>query len=166
MKAAKEDPGQDAYVERTVTIAREPEELYQFWRNFENLPRVMEHIVSIQVLDATRSRWEVKAPAGTVSWISEVQEDLPNERISWRSAEGSEVQNAGAVEFRRAPGNRGTEVKVRLRYHAPGGVVGAALAKLKGEEPSQQIREDLRHLKQVMEAGEIPTTVGQPEGKR
>lgn len=153
-------------VKQSVIIDRSPAELYQYWRNFENLPRFMNHLESVSTSGEKRSHWVAKAPAGTtVEWDAEIINDKENELIAWRSLEGADVDNSGSVRFQPAAGNRGTEVKVELRYDPPGGVIGAAVAKLFGEEPNQQIQEDLRRFKQVMEAGEIPTTEGQSSGR-
>jgi len=152
-------------VEKSFTINRSAADLYRFWRNFENLPRFMNHLESIRVLSDRRSHWVACGPLGThVEWDAEIINERPNELIAWRSLEGSDVDTAGSVHFLEAPGMRGTEVRVTLKYDPPGGKLGASLAKLFGEAPEQQIQEDLRRFKQVMEAGEIPTTQGQPTG--
>jgi uncharacterized membrane protein len=144
------------HVTQTITINRPRQEVYGFWHNFENLPRFMAHLESVQVFDNNRSRWKAKAPAGmTVEWEAETVEDRPNELIAWRSLPDAEVPNSGRVRFQDAPGNRGTEVHVELRYQPPGGKIGALIAKLFGEEPKQQVKGDLRRFKQVMETGEI-----------
>jgi uncharacterized membrane protein len=143
-------------VTEAITINRSRNEVYGFWQNFENFPRFMAHLESVQVIDQRRSHWRAKAPGGTtVEWDAEMVEDRPNELITWRSLPDSEVPNSGSVRFRDAPGSRGTEVIVELRYQPPGGRLGALLAKLFGKEPSQQVKGDLRRLKQVMEIGEI-----------
>jgi uncharacterized membrane protein len=143
-------------VRKSITINKSPEELYRFWHDFQNLPRFMYHLESVQTTGDRRSRWVAKAPAGTtVEWEAEVTEDRPNEMIAWRSLEGSQVDNSGVVRFERAPGGRGTIVKVEMQYDPPGGVIGAALAKLFGEAPEQQIEDDLRRFKQIMEVGEV-----------
>ena len=153
-------------VEKTVTIDKSPEELYRFWRNFENLPRFMNHLESVRVTGGNRSHWIAKAPAGrSVEWDAEIYNEKENELIAWRSLAGADVDSAGSVHFQAAPGGRGTVVKVVLKYDPPGGIIGATIAKLFGEEPSQQIEEDLRRFKQVMETGETPTTTGQPSGR-
>jgi uncharacterized membrane protein len=153
-------------VEKSVTINKSPEELYRFWRNFENLPRFMNHLESVRDTGEGRSHWVAKAPAGkTVEWDAEVYNEKENELIAWRSLEGADVDNAGSVRFEPATGGRGTVVRVTLKYDPPGGRLGSIIAKLFGEEPSQQIEEDLRRFKQVMEAGEAPTTEGQPSGR-
>lgn len=140
----------------SVTISRPPEEVYAFWRDFGNLPRFMRHLESVEVLDDGVSLWKAKAPAGrTVEWKAEMTEDVPNRRIAWRSLPGSDVHNEGVVTFAPAPGGRGTEVRVHFAYDAPGGAVGSALAKLFREEPGQQVAHDLRHLKQVLETGDV-----------
>jgi uncharacterized membrane protein len=154
------------WVEKTVTIQRSPEEVYRFWRRFENLPRFMTHLEAVQTTGNGRSHWIAKAPVGaTVEWDAEITEERENALIAWRSIEGSQVANEGSVQVRRAPGGRGTEVKVTLTYDPPLGKLGALVAKLFGEEPAQQVEEDLRRLKSILEAGEIPTTEGQPSGR-
>ena len=150
-------------VRKSFTVNRSPGDCYGFWRKLDNLPTFMTHLKSVEVRDETHSRWEAKAPLGrTVAWDAEIFEDKPDELIAWKSVGDADIDNAGSVRFRPAPGGRGTEVTVTLQYMPPAGRVGAALAWLLGEEPDAQVREDLRHFKQVMEAGEIPTTAGQP----
>lgn len=153
------------HVNRSVTINRSPAELYQFWRNFENLAQFMRHIENVTVQDGNRSHWKASAPMGfTVEWDAEITSDQANERIGWQSLEGSDIVNSGVVEFRPTT-NRGTEVEVTLVYEAPGGKAGALLAKLFGEEPSQQVAEDLRRFKSLMETGMIITVKGQTSGR-
>jgi uncharacterized membrane protein len=144
------------HVRKSVTINRTIEEVYDFWHDFENFPRFMRHLESVRMLDEKRSRWTATGPAGaTVEWDAITTEDVPNEVIAWRSAENADVPNEGRVRFKRAPGDRGTEVEVELRYDPPGGHLAATFAKLFREEPSQQVSDDLRHFKQVMETGDI-----------
>jgi uncharacterized membrane protein len=158
---------QSVKVEKSVTISnKSPDELYQVWHNFENLPSFMKHLKSVQVIDQQRSHWVANAPAGaTVEWDAEIVSDQPGKLIAWTSVEGAEVDNSGLVRFQAAPDGRGTEVKVVLEYNPPGGAVSAAIAKLFGEEPEQQIGDALRYFKQLMEAGEIATTEGQSSGR-
>ncbi|PMB08854.1 cyclase [Fischerella thermalis CCMEE 5273] len=152
-------------VEKTVTINKSADELYRFWHNFENLPRFMKHLKNVEVHDDKKSHWIANAPLGqSVEWDAYILEDRENEFISWASAEGSDIDNSGFVRFTKAPGDRGTEVKVVMKYNPPGGALGAAIAKLFGEEPEQQIGDELRRFKMLMEAGEIATTEGQPKG--
>jgi uncharacterized membrane protein len=148
--------GAPIHVFRTITINREPEAVYEFWRDLTNLPTFMAHLESVQN-SGGRSVWRAKGPAGTtISWEAEVVMDKPGECLAWRSVDGSTtVPNRGVVRFNRAPGGRGTEVQVELKYEPPGGAVGAAVAKLFGEEPAQQVAGDLRRLKQVLETGEV-----------
>ena len=158
--------GHGIKVEKSVTVNRSPEEVYRFWRDFQNLPRFMNHLESVTDLGGGRSHWVAKAPAGkTVEWDAEVYNEKENELIAWRSLEGADVDNAGSVRFESAPEGRGTIVRVTLKYDPPAGKLGSLVAKLWGEEPSQQIEEDLRRFKQVMETGEITTTEGQPSGR-
>jgi uncharacterized membrane protein len=141
---------------RSVTVNRPVEEVYAFWRNFENLPRFMRHLESVIITDDRRSHWTAVAPGGKkVEWDAELLEDRENEFISWRSLPGSDVYNAGSVAFLRAPGNRGTEVRITLEYDPPFGKLGSRIAKLWREEPGQQVEDSLRQFKQVMETGEV-----------
>jgi uncharacterized membrane protein len=158
--------GHGTKVEKSVTINRPPEELYSFWRNFENLPQFMKHLESVTVTGDGRSHWVAKGPAGSsVEWDAEVYNEKENELIAWRSLEGSQVDNAGSVHFEPAAGGRGTVVRVVLKYDPPAGKLGALVARLFGESPEQQVEEDLRRFKQLMEAGETLTTAGQPSGR-
>ena len=155
-------------VEKTVAIQnKSPEELYQFWHNFENLPSFMKHLKLVTVFDDKRSHWITSAPLGnSVSWDAEIITAQENEFISWASVEGSDVDNAGFVRFKALSEGRGTEVKVVIEYNPPGGGLTTPFAKLFGEEPEQQIGDDLRRFKMLMETGEIATTEGQPSGHR
>ena len=141
---------------RSITVHRPVEEVYAFWRNFENLPRIMRHLESVTVTDDRRSHWKALAPAGqSVEWDAETTEDRENELIAWRSLEGAAVYNAGSVQFMQAPGGRGTEVRVTLEYDPPLGKLGSKVAMLWREEPGQQVQDSLRQFKQVMEFGEV-----------
>jgi uncharacterized membrane protein len=152
-------------VEKSVTIDRPAAELYSFWRNFENLPRFMNHLESVQVTGGDRSHWVAKAPAGmTVEWDAEVYNEKENELIAWRTLEGSQVSSAGSVRFEPAPSG-GTVVRVSLKYDPPGGKLGSLVARLFGENPEQQIDEDLGRFKQLMETGGASATAGQTPGR-
>jgi uncharacterized membrane protein len=154
-------------VTQTVTINSTPNELYEFWKNLENLPLFMEHLESVSMTGERTSHWVAKAPAGTsVEWDSEIVDDQPDRRIGWRTLPDSEVTHEGMVTFEPAPGGRGTIVRVEMLYRPPAGRVGAQIARLFGEEPALQINDDLRRLKQLLETGEVATTIGQPTGKR
>jgi uncharacterized membrane protein len=144
------------HVKKAVIINRSPEEVYQFWHNFENLPRFMKYLESVEILGDKRSHWKAIAPGGkTVEWDAEILDDRPNTAIAWRSLEGSDIPNSGSVRFERAPGDRGTLVRVELKYTPPGGAISAQIAKLFGADPGQHVEHDLRRLKQIMETGEV-----------
>lgn len=156
--------GEPIQARKAITINRPPEELYRFWRDFRNLPRFMRNLQSVRDLGGGRSHWVVSGPGGArVEWDAEIMQDRPNDLIAWRSLEGADVDNWGSVRFRKAP--RGTEVHVDISYSPPGGKLGSIAAWLTGKDPGQQVQEDLRRLKQVIETGEIPTTEGQPSGQ-
>lgn len=154
------------HVKESITIGRPVEELYRFWRNLENLPRFMAHLESVRVTGNDRSHWVAKAPAGMkVEWDAEIINEVENQVIGWRSLPESTVASAGSVNFDDAGPDRGTRITVHLQYEPPAGKLGALFAKLFGEEPSQQVRDDLRRLKQILEAGEVPTIEGQTSGR-
>jgi uncharacterized membrane protein len=154
--------GHGVKVEESITINKPAAELYRFWRDFENLGRFMEHIESVRV-EGNCSHWIACGPLGTrFEWDAEIITERPNELIGWRSLPGSEIDTAGSVHFRQLPGDRGTEVRVVLKYDPPVGKAGAAVAHLFGQSPQGQIRDDLQCLKRFMETGEIPTRGGQP----
>jgi uncharacterized membrane protein len=155
------------HVEVAATIDRPPEELYAFWRNFENLPRFMPHLVSVRTLDDCRSHWVARAPGGrTVEWDAEVINEIANQLIAWRTLSGADVASAGSVHFKSAGPDRGTHVYVHMQYSPPAGRVGAAIAWMLGHEPNQVIQEDIRRFKQLLETGEVPTTKDQPRGRQ
>lgn len=150
-----------------ITVNRPPDQVYAFWRDLENLPGFMGHLESVQAGEDGRSHWVAEAPAGgTVEWDAEVVEEVPNRLVAWRSLPGADVSSSGSVRFAAAAGDRGTEVTVELEYRPPAGAAGAAVARLFGEDPVQQIRDDLRRFKQVMETGEVVRSEGTPEGSR
>ncbi len=155
------------HVSESITIDKSPEELYKFWRNFENLPRFTEYLEEVKKIDDKRSHWKAKAPAGmSVEWDAEIINDEPNNTIAWRSLYPASVDNAGSVRFIEGPAGRGTEVRVVFDYIPPAGRAGWFVAKLFGRDPAAEVREDLRRFKQIMETGEVATAQGQPHGKR
>jgi len=158
--------GEPLAVRKAITVGRSAEEVYRFWRNFEQLPRFMNHLRSVKDLGNNRWHWVAKGPAGVnVEWDAQIIEDRPNELIAWRSLSGSDVDNAGEVRFEPAPGGRGTIIRVQLQYNPPAGKAGVAFAKLLGEAPEKQIAVDLLRFKQLLETGEIARTEGQPAGR-
>jgi uncharacterized membrane protein len=154
-------------VKKSITIRKPVEEVYRFWRDFENFPRFMAHVESVEVTGETLSHWVATAPApagGRVAWDAEMVDDRPGELLAWRSLPGADVENSGEVRFVPAPGDRGAEVHVDVRYAPPGGTLGVRLAKLFGEEPATQMADDLRRLKQVLEVGEVVVSDATPTG--
>ena len=149
--------GDYAVVGKTVTIAKPPrDQLFAFWRDFTNLPSFMDNLENVETLGDKRSRWTIKAPGGTSVVIeTEIAQEKSGELIAWRSVEGSDVDTEGRVQFRDAPGDRGTEVELVIAYKPPLGRAGQAIAKLLQREPAIQARRDLRRFKMLMETGEI-----------
>ncbi|HYG47445.1 MAG TPA: SRPBCC family protein [Allosphingosinicella sp.] len=144
---------QTATVEESVIIDRPPREIYDFWRNFENLPRFMDNIESVTRINDVRSHWKIKAPAGTsVEFNSLVTEDIPGRLIAWKSEEGASVPNRGRVEFIETSAGGGTNVRTTISYDPPAGAFGRIVARLFQREPGVQARQDLDRLKQLLES--------------
>jgi uncharacterized membrane protein len=161
-----EEAARDVHIEKSITVNRSQQELYKFWRDFENLPRFMENLQSVTRLDDQRSHWVAIGPGGKeIEWDAEIYNEKEGELIAWRSLPGSDLTNAGSVHFEPAPDGRGTYLKVTLNYNPPGGKAAALFAKLFGQEPGQLVEHNLKRLKQLIETGEIPTTEGQPSGR-
>ncbi len=152
-------------VQKTTTVAIPRQRAYDLWRDVERFPLFMKHLESVTLLGHGRSHWIAKGPAGTtVEWDAEVTAARENEFIAWESLPDSDVPNGGQVRFRPAPFAHATEIRVTLFYKPPAGSLGVALAKVVGEEPSQQLADDLHRFKQLAETGRVPTTEGQPVG--
>lgn len=155
--------GRGVKIERSVIIEKPAEELYSIWRNFENLPRFMSHVIAVRQRSETTSHWVMRSVGGAeVSWDAEIINETPNELIAWRTVEGSDVDHAGSVRFE--PMGAGTRVKVTLEYRPPAGKIGVGLARLLGQQPELVIEEDLRRFRQGVEAGEVVSVAGQPRG--
>ncbi|HTU18937.1 MAG TPA: SRPBCC family protein [Gemmataceae bacterium] len=158
--------GHGIKVEESIIINRDAATLWRFWRKLENVGRFMQHLERVEEHDERRSRWVAHAPLGyQLQWEAEIINEKENELIAWRSVDGSEVDTAGSVHFRELPNGRGTEMRVVLKYDAHAAQLAMPLARMMGESPEQQIHEDLRCFKQVMETGEVATTEGQPHGQ-
>lgn len=153
-------------VSERVRINRPASELYNYWRDLSNLPRIMRHVQRVDTRGDGQSHWVVLGPRGhRLEWDAQITEDRPNELIAWRAAEDADVPNHGHVRFAAPDDGHGSIVEVGLNYQPPAGALGAAVAYAFGEAPSQQLHEDLRRFKQRMETGENATNVGQPRGK-
>jgi uncharacterized membrane protein len=165
--AAGEAPEPPVQVKAVMTVRCNRDELYALWRDFERFPDFMIHLEEVRSTGERTSHWTARGPLGkTVEWDAEITEDVPGERIAWRSVAGSKIDNAGTVWFVPAPADQGTEVHVDLRYGPPAGAIGAVVAKMFGEEPAIQLKDDLRRFKQIAETGEVARSDGSPEGQR
>jgi len=143
------------------------EEAYRLWRDLSGLPRFMVHLKSVRELGNRQSEWVAVGPGGReVRWTAEITEDTPNQRIAWRSLPGSDVQTSGFVNFRPDPQGRGTYISANVQYGIPGGALTSGIAALFGKNPEFVVREDVRRFKQLLETGEVPTTIGQTHGPR
>jgi uncharacterized membrane protein len=167
-QSEEESTARGIHVENAFLINRSPEDLYAYWRNFENLPKIMTHLEEVRVIDDRRSHWAARLPrvAGgrRLEWDAEITRDDTNALIAWQSVQGSDVETSGRIRFAPAMGDRGTEVHVFMEYVPPGGMLTAMLAPLLSKGSKRMIREDLRSFKRIMEVGEIPTIIGQPHG--
>jgi uncharacterized membrane protein len=154
-------------VQHAISVNRPIEECYRYWRNYENLPRFMKHLESVRELEGRRSHWVAEGPLSVrIEWDSEIIAEEANRFIAWKTLPGADVPQAGMVRFEEAPAGRGTIVRIEMTYGMPGGRAGAAVARLFGMEPTQLVKEDARRFKQIMETGEVPTTIGQSSGRR
>jgi uncharacterized membrane protein len=162
----REGIAKDVHIETSIAINKSPAELYSFWRDFRNLPLFMNNLVSVSPFDRTRSHWIARGIGGSnIEWDAEIFNEIENELIAWRSLEDSDVVNAGSVRFQKGPEGHGTFLRVTMNYNPPAGRVGDAIAHVAGASPGQLIKEDLRRLKQVLEAGEIASVDGQSSGR-
>jgi uncharacterized membrane protein len=147
--------GHGTRIEKVFTIMRPASELYDYWRDFGNLPSIMSHLERVEVVDDLRSRWSAKGPAGfSAAWEAEIIDDTPGRRIAWRSIGGS-IPNAGSVSFTETPADRGTELHVEIEWSPPGGALGKTFAHLFGDDPGLIVETDLRRFKATMEAGYV-----------
>jgi len=166
IQSAADTIAREVHIETSIAIDKSPAELYRFWRDFKNLPLFMSNLESVTESDRWKSHWVAKGiGAARVEWDAEIYNEIENELIAWRSLENADVVNAGSVRFQKAPAGRGTYVRVTMNYNPPAGKLGATLAQLLGAEPTQLIKEDLRRLKQILEAGEVATIAGQSSGR-
>lgn len=149
-RSASKDP--ELRARASVTIRRDAQEVYEYWRDLTRLPDIMTHVREVESLGGRRTRWVVDSPAGPLEWDAEITQDMPGRALAWRSVPGSKIENSGVVRFTPAPGDRGTEVTVELAFTPPGGRLGAKVAKLLGKHPDQQMHDDLDRFKQVLEA--------------
>ena len=152
-------------VRYAATILAPREQVYQYWRQWENLPRFSRNLKAVEDLGDGQTRWTAEGPDGDVTWMAKTLADVPNERIAWQSIHDTKVPNEGLVQFADAPGERGTEVVVEMSYEAPFGVFGVLAAKVTGNEPEQAIAETIRRFKAILECGELPTVEGQPSNQ-
>jgi len=144
------------HVEHSVLIHKRAAQLFRYWRDFENLPKFMQHLESVAVREQGISHWVARGPAGTkVEWDAQIINEIEDKLIAWQSLKGSDVATAGSVSFDES--ERGTVVRVHMQYSPPGGKLGAAIAYAFGEEPNLQVQEDLRRFKSLMETGTVPT---------
>src|SRR5690606_11247881 len=149
----------------SVVIERDAQELYNYWRQLSNLPRLIAHLETVEEKDSTLSHWTARDPFGReVEWEAEIHNETPGEMIAWRSLPESELDTAGSIHFKPLPHGRGTAVTLSLKYDPPAGRAGAAVARLLGSGVESELEVALRKFKQVMETGEFATTEGQPRG--
>ena len=158
------EKGAPLHITETITIERPRGEIYDFWRDLENIPTFMRYVETVRVEDDRRVTWTARVPGdlGTLTWETEITDDRPGERIAWHTLPGSDIEESGAVSFEDAPGERGTVVRLELDYRPPG--MGRLAGKLLNPLFSQMLREDIRRFKSLMETGEVPTIEGQPSG--
>jgi uncharacterized membrane protein len=167
--AATVDARRSIKIERSITIDKPRDAVYEIWRDFAGLASYFPDLESVTTLGNGRSHWVAIAPGGKrVEWDSELVNVIPGELIAWKTVGDSDISHAGSVHFKDAPGGRGTEMRVEVDYEPPGGRLGALLTKFAGvfhQSPDAKIREDLRRFKMQLETGEVATTEGQVSGR-
>lgn len=140
---------------KSVVVNAPVEQVYTFWRNFENFPRFMQNIESIHVTGDDLSHWKSKGPLGmTVEWDAKTTSVQENKKIAWQSTEGT-IETHGAVTFEEA-GDGQTKITVGLEFTPPAGIIGETVAKLFAN-PEKQLEEDLGRFKKVAESGDFAT---------
>jgi uncharacterized membrane protein len=140
-------------VVKSVVVNAPVEQVFNFWRNFENFPRFMDNIESIRVTGEDLSHWTAKGPLGTnVEWDAKTTSVQENKKIAWQSVDGT-IETHGAVTFEEVGANQ-TKVTVGLEYNPPAGALGEAVARL-FSNPEHQLEEDLNRFKAVAESGEF-----------
>ena len=151
-------PGQDKTanlirVDKSIAIARGAEDIYRHLRELGNLPEIFKHLKSVASLDSKRSRWTARMPAGVeLSWETELIEERPNRKLSWRSSEESDIHSEGALVLDPLAGGR-TQLGVHLEYALPAGKAGRIFARLFGKHPDRLIDEELHRFKSRLESG-------------
>lgn len=148
-----------------TTIMRPASDLYQVWKQFDQLPRFIDNLERVEMIDDTTSRWTVRGPGDKeITWTAQIIHDEPGKVIAWKSDAGADVPNAGSIRFRELENGRGTEVRVHLEHLPPGGALGQVAAKMAGKDAQTHVKGALHRFRQMMEAGELASTAGQPVG--
>lgn len=153
-------------IERSVTVGKDADELYRYWRDSDLLSRIVGDVADVGVAGEDRHRWSVQTPLGrNVEWETEILEDRPGEVLRWQSVDGSALSSESSVRFREAPDGRGTEVTLTMRFDPPGGRVGRTAMELLGVVPEALANTMLDRFKSLAETGEIPTLERNPSGR-
>ncbi len=140
-----------AAVTHDIVVNAPVSEVFEFWKNFENFPRFMHNIESIQVIGPELTHWKMKGPLGVpVEWDAKTTAIIENQKISWEST-GGLLTNHGSVVFEKVDENS-TRVTVGLEYNPPGGAVGETVAKVTND-PQKQLEEDLLRFMKVVQEG-------------
>lgn len=166
-RAASGRDSAEAYLHTAIVVNKSAQECYEFWRDVQNLPRFMRLVEAVEPIDERHTSWKIRGPGDVkLQWTTELTADEPSKRLAWRARDDLGLQHAATVRFQNAKGVRGTLVTVFAQYHAAVGTAAVGIRKLLGSDPASVLREDLRRFKQLIEAGEVPSTRGQPAGKR
>ena len=138
-------------VEKSIRVKAPADQVYTFWRNFENFPRFMENVEEVRLLDADgrRSHWKIRGPLGkSVEYDADLTQDQPGRAIGWNSS-GGQIQTTGTVNFTEQDDN--TLVHVIMQWSdVPGGALGEAASRML-QNPEQMLEEDLQRFKDIAE---------------
>ena len=148
----KNDKASNVNIRINSVINKPISEVYAFWRDFENLPKFMNHLSSVNPINYTTSEWTAKGPMGIgkITWKAEVIKDEKDKLISWNSLPDSSIKNAGKVVFK--PKGKATEIDVTISYHAPLGVAGESAAKLLNPYFEKLVKDDILNFKTYLES--------------
>lgn len=165
MDAIASETSLDAAARAAVTIGRPAEELRALWLQPDTQSRIWAHFADVTASNARTADWVAHGPAGgEYRWRTEVDDSAPTE-LRWSTLDGADVANAGTLTFRPAPGERGTELHLNVRFDPPGGVVGEAVSKLFHIVPREIVLKALYQFRALAVTGDIPTTDPQPAAR-
>jgi uncharacterized membrane protein len=145
-------------VSKYIRIEAPPQQVYELWRDPTSFADFMPDVRSVEVR-GDRWHWEVEGPGVPVEFDTEVVEDIPGQRLAWRSV-GGQVATEGAVRFD-ARGEE-TDLEYSMHYEPPAGKVGEIVAKLFAD-PEDSVQRSLEAFKKIVERDARPRSDARTE---